>query len=395
MLVFAIRMLLGDSAKYSGVVAGILFTTFLITHLLSMFVGLISRTYAVVSDIPAAQVWVMDPAVDYADEVAGLPPTTVERVRGVDGVQWAVPLFTGMLRTRLSSGHFRNVQVIGVDDASLIGCPPASSLIGCTPDDLRRADAAIVDEAAADTFLRQAVNPLRHGPMDRAAPTRPLVIGDELAINDHRVIVVGFCRIAPRFMFRPTLYMTYPHALAVAPRERSLLSFVLASPAPGVSPAVLAERIHAATGLRARTAPQFKADTARYVTENGGVIVRLGIMVGIAVVVGAIMTGLLLYLFTVENLRAYGTLKALGASTSLVVRMVSVQALLAGAVGYGLGSGLSAALGWLMVRIDQPYLLVWHTLAATAVIVLLVCLLAGTFSALKVVRTDPNIVFKT
>ncbi|MGD9688479.1 MAG: ABC transporter permease [Phycisphaerales bacterium] len=392
MLVLGLKMLLGDPAKYAGVLSGILLTTFLIMHLLSMFIGLISRTYAVITDIPEADIWVMDAAVEYVDEIGGLPPTTVERVRGVEGVDWAVPLYTGTLRTRLSSGHFRNVAVIGIDDASLIGAP--RNLIGCTPADLRRADSAIVDLAATDLFLRQAIDPQRHGRFDPDAPTRPLVIGDELSINDRRITVVGFARVAPRFLFRPTIYMTYSHALATAPAERRLLSFVLVKARAGIDPRALAEHIGEVTGLRARTSAQFKADTAWYVTDNGGVIVRLGIMVGIAVAIGALMTGLLLYLFTIENLRYYATFKALGTPVSTVVSMVAVQSLVSGAIGFGLGAGCSALLGMVMVRIDQPFLLVWPTLVFAGLLVLIVCVLAGMLSASKVARADAAVVFK-
>jgi putative ABC transport system permease protein len=334
----------------------------------------------------------MDPAVEYVDEIAGLPPTAVDRVRSVDDVQWAVPLYTGTLRTRLSSGQFRAVQVIGVDDASLVGAP--RDLVAGSAEDLRRADAVIVDRSATDVFLRQAVTPRRHGPPDLTAPTRPLAMGDELTINDHRVVVVGFARVSPRFLFRPTLYMTFSHATAIAPGERNLLSFVLAHGRPGVDPARLADRIHAQTGLRARTASQFKADTAWYVSLNGGVIVRLGLMVGIAFGVGAIMTGLFFYLFTVENLRYYATLKALGASDGAIIRMVAAQALTCGATGYGLGIGASAALGQAMTRADQPYLLLSATLAATGIVVLGVVLVAGLFSCITIVRLEPGIVFR-
>jgi hypothetical protein len=70
-------MLIMDRTKWLGVVLGVLLATFLITHLLSMFTGMMARTYATVSDIPYADIWVMDPAVEYVDEPAGLPDTAL------------------------------------------------------------------------------------------------------------------------------------------------------------------------------------------------------------------------------------------------------------------------------------------------------------------------------
>ncbi len=392
MLVFAVKMLVGDRPKFLGVVMGVLFTTFLMAHMLSMFASMIGRTFATIADISEADVWVMDPAVEYVEEIAGLPATSVDRVRSVEGVEWAVPLYAGTLRARLAGGQFRAVQVIGVDDATLIGAP--RDLISGTVQDLRRADSVLVDRAAADELLRVPVRPPALGGPDPTAPTRPLRVGDELMINDHRVVVAGFARVSARFMLRPTLYMTYSHALAIAPRERSLLSFVLAKARPGMEPEAVARRIAGATGLRARTAAQFKADTAWYVSLKGGVIVRLGIMVGISVAIGSIVTGLLMHMFTVDNLRYYGTLKALGAVNAVVVRMVAAQALVCGAVGFGLGIGASALVGLWMAGIGQPYLLIWPTVASTGVVVVAVCMLGGAISAWKVMRVEPAVVFK-
>lgn len=393
MIGFAIRMLVGDRTKYFGVIVGVLFTTFLMVHLFSMVASMINRTFAIIDDVPEADIWVMDPAVEYVEEIAPLPTTAVDRVRSVGGVQWAVPLFTGALRARLSTGQFRSVRVIGVDDATLIGSP--RELVAGKPEDLRRADSIIVDQAATKVFLRQALTPPKRGRPDPAAPTRPLDVGDEMTINDHRVIVVGIAKVSPRFLFQPTLYMTYSHATAIAPNERNLLSFVMVKASPGQNPADLAARIEAQTGFRARTAWQFKSDTAWYVSLNGGVVVRLAIMVGIAVFVGVVITALLLYMFTVENLRYYGTLKALGAGDWIVVRMVAVQALACGLLGYGLGVGASALLGKAMVRADQPYLLLWQTLVVTAVVVLVVCVVAGAMSCWKVLKLEPGIVFRS
>src|SRR6185295_15545635 len=344
MIRIALRMLIGDATKSLGVVLGVFFCTFLITHMLSMVAGMLQRTYALVSDIPAAEIWVMDPATEYVDEPAGLPPTALERVRGVEGVAWAMPLFANSLRARLPSGRFRSVLMIGVDDATLIGLP--SKLEGGRPEDLRRADAVIVDLQAAETLLRMPIElPERHpgiNTLDLSGPSRPLAVGDELMLNDHRGVVVGIADLGPRFLARSMIYTTYTRALEMSPPERNLLSFVLVSAAPGTSVAEVAANIERETGLRARTASQFSADTFWYYVEVSGIVSRIFFMTGLAVVVGVSISALLLYLFTMENARYYVTLLALGARVRTVVAMVAVQAAICGALGYGLGTGISS-----------------------------------------------------
>lgn len=397
MIRIAIRMLVGDTVKWMGVVLGVFFCTFLITHLLSMFSAMLERTYATISDIPQADVWVMDPSTEYVDETSGMPPTALDRVRGVSGVAWASPLITNSVRARLPNGLFRPVTIIGVDDATLIGAP--ETIIGGTIHDLRTEDAVFIDEASAKDLLRLPVEVKTRHPgwnmPDFTGETRPLLTGDELLLNDHRVRVVGLAKLGPRFLSRSLAYTTYSQALSIIPRQRNILSYVLVKAAEGVDPTALAQRIESSTGLRARTKEAFALATKDYFVRVSGVVSRIGFMVGIGVVVGACVSGLLLFLFTNENARYYATFKALGASGRSIVGMVIAQALVSGVVGFGLGIGVSSTMGLLVNNPAMPYRLTWGTLQFTAVTVLLVSGFSAILSAMKVVKLEPGRVFSS
>ncbi len=396
MIRIAIQMLFGDAAKLLGVVLGVMFCTFLTTHLLAMFAGMMERSFALVADIPEADIWVMDPAVEYCDEPAGLPSTALRRVQSVRGVRWAVPLYTGTLRARLPSGQVRAVLLIGVDDATLVGAP--ATMVKGSVESLRAADTVIVDTEGARTLLRMPVEPRLKNPgwniPDFTVPTRPLEVGDELLVNDHRLKVVGEAELGTRLISKPVLYTTYTRALSIAPSERNLLSFVLVKAAPGDDHHALALRIQERTGLRARTRLEFETDTFWYFVRTTGVVGRIAFMVTLAVVVGGLVSGLLLYLFTSDNLRYYATLKALGATDRTIVRMVSVQAAVCGALGYGLGLGLSTTLSHMMSTKVMPYLLMWPTLGLSAITVLFVCAAAALLSTRAVLRLEPGLVFR-
>jgi putative ABC transport system permease protein len=79
----------------------------------------------------------------------------------------------------------------------------------------------------------------------------PLQIGDTLELNDHRAVVVGICRVTRSFQSQPSVYTTYSRATTFAPRERKLLSFILAKAKPGANLPAVCERIHATIGLAA------------------------------------------------------------------------------------------------------------------------------------------------
>ena len=139
----AIKMLVGDVAKYFGILLGITFAALLITQQSSIFVGLMARTCAFLDDTSLPDIWVTDPEVKYIDELEPMQTTALDRVRGVPGVQWAVPMFKSILRGRLANGTFRSVIVIGIDDATLIGGPPR--MVEGTLADLRTADGIVLD----------------------------------------------------------------------------------------------------------------------------------------------------------------------------------------------------------------------------------------------------------
>jgi len=216
MNILAWKMLVGDRAKYLGIVMGLTFASLLITQQAGIFVGLMSRTFGFLTDTSLPDVWVMEEKVAFVDDVISLRDTDLYRVRSVEGVDWAVPLYKGLLQARLDNGDFQSCNVIGLDDETLIGGPP--TMVQGALADLRRTDGIIVDEVGAADKLAKVL-PDGH--------RVPLQIGDTLELNDHRAVVVGICRTTRTFQSQPMIYTTYSRATTFAPRERKLLSFIL------------------------------------------------------------------------------------------------------------------------------------------------------------------------
>src|SRR5207237_1934325 len=170
-------------------------------------------------------------------------------------------------------------------------------------------------------------------------PGEPYRLGRELEMNDARAVIVGVCKASPTFMTFPILYTRYSQALRFVPGERKMLSFVLAQNAPGVSADEACARIHEQTGLAALPRQGFADRTIDYYLERTGIPINFGITVALGFVVGAAIAGQTFYLFTVENLKEFGALKAMGVSNIRLVGMSLLQALVVGGIGYGLGVG--------------------------------------------------------
>jgi putative ABC transport system permease protein len=390
----AIAMLMGDRAKFGGLIFGIAFTSFLVTFAGSYFCGFMTWGFAIIAENPGADVWVMDPAVQSTEQTTNLPDAALYRVRSVTGVQSAAPLVLGTAEVHLANGSFQSYEVIGVDDATLAGTPPIRG--GAAPTVLHAPDAVLVSEGGTEGKLDTPVRAKDQWPYGRAhlgVPTRVLRAGDELRVNDRRAVVMGLANGLPRYPARPLLYTTIANASRFLPPERHRLTFVLARAAKGIDPDQLAARIEAQTGLRARSAAAFKADTVHWFLVNSEDVGDVATMLTLAITVGFGVTGVMLYIFTSENLRQYAVLGAMGATSRQLVRMLFGQAALCALLGSGLGLGACSLAGFATRHFDYPFRMMWFTPLVGVLMVVLVSLVAAALSIRPVVKLPPAVVF--
>jgi putative ABC transport system permease protein len=146
----ALRMLVGERAKYLGLIFSIAFSMFLLENQTSIFAGILKRTASQVVDITDADVWVMDPRTQYFEQTRALKDTDLFRVRGVPGVRYAVRLFKGTPVARAPDGVFSQTIALGLDDATLAGAP-RKMLLGSWKR-LREPDAIVIDKAATCSY---------------------------------------------------------------------------------------------------------------------------------------------------------------------------------------------------------------------------------------------------
>jgi len=375
----ALKMLLGDKAKYVGLIFGIAFSTMLMSNQISIFVGLMSRTASQILDVREADIWVMDPRVEYVDEIEAMTDTQLQRVRGVDGVDWAVPYYKGLTVAHTRGGSLQQVIVIGVDDATLTGV--ASKMLLGSVENLKQPEAMIMDRAGYQFMW----------------PGEPLSLGKVIEINDRRAIVVGICDASAPFATFPVVYTKYSTAMTYIGRTRKQMSFVLVHARAGEDTHALAARIAAQTGLKALTWSDFAFATIGYYIKRTGIPVNFGITVALGFIVGAAVVGQTYYIFVLENLRQFGALKAMGVSNSTILRMVLLQAMVVASIGYAIGIGLCAAFFEVSSRVSinlRGFELPWQVAVGTAAAVLIIIIIASIASVRKAMVVDPAIVFR-
>jgi putative ABC transport system permease protein len=386
----ALKMLLGDRLKYAGLLFGITFTSFLVTFAASYFGGMMTRSFALVAENSRTDVWVMDPAVVAVEPSFNLPASALNRVRSVEGVRSAMPLALATADARFPNGRFQSFQVIGVDDATLSGVPLIQGDSSASV--LRTPDAVIVDSGGTSGKLETPqlkADQWPYGKPHLDVPTRPLAKGDELLVNDTRVRIAGVSQGLPRFPPRPLLFATYSTAERILLPERRRLTFVLVTALPGIDPRALAARIEKATGLRARASEDFKADTVRWMLRNSEDVGDAITMLTIAMLVGFGVTGVMMFMFTTENLKFYAVLNAMGATSRALLGVILVQAGLCALIGTGLGLGVCAIAGRIFGAYHFPYRMMWFAPVLGGVAVVLVTLAAAALSIWPVLKMRP------
>ncbi len=378
MITVALRMLLGDRTKLIGLLFGVAFSTLLICQQVSIFFGLLGRASSVVNDVREADIWVMDPAVKTIDVPYPLRDTELPRVRGIEGVAWAVPFFKSMVQVRTPAGKLENAVILGIDEATLVGVPDTFRLGSI--EDLAQPDAIAVNPAGFRLLF----------------PGEQPDVGRLLELNDRRARIVAIVDASPAFAANLTIFTRYNLATQYTNNGRNALSFILAKSAEGSDPTVVAAGIAAATGLKAVPSSVFRLESIAYILSNTGIPVSFGTVVVLGAIIGVAIVGLTFNQFIMENLKQYAALKAIGVRNGRLLMMTFAQAGFVAVLGYGFGLGAAALFFHSTRDIDalRGFYLLPEVALGVALLAIIIVFLSTLFSMRRVLVVDPATVFR-
>ena len=374
----AIKILLGDRTKYLGLIFGVTFSTLLMAQQVSIFIGLMARTAGIIYSVTEADLWVMDPRVRYIEEVEPMRDIELVNVRSIAGVKWAVPFYKGLSTIRMPDGLTQHVQLIGIDNVSLVGI--SHKIVMGDLAAIQHPQTAMIDKAGfAFTW-----------------PGEDLKIGKEIELNDNRLLVNAICDTNATFFTFPILYVSYDTALEIIPPTRTRLPFILVKAKSGVDLKEIKNRITKNTGLQVLTQNEFAWRSINYILERTGIPINFGITIILGIIIGAAITAQTFYIFVVENLKQFAAMKAVGVTNRQLLKIVLIQAGVMGMTGYGLGIGFTAL--FFKLTADSPalkgFVLHWQVIGGTALIISVIILFSIFFSLRKVFKLDPAIVFR-
>jgi len=378
MLWLAFRILFQERGRLIITLVGIVFSTVLTLVEVGIYLGMMGNATSVVRHTDA-DLWVVSKNVPNFDFSQPFPAYRINRVRTLDEVLWAEKIHVWFAFLKLADGRREQAQVIGFNPDTGVGGPWAMAAGAAA--DVKGGRYIIMDESS-----RQRLGKLELGSM-----------WELNLFKEQSFKLVGLSREALSFTTIPVVFTSYNEV------SQSLMgtdfegqtSFIAAKLKDPARVAQVAQSLRAALPDNdVFTKQEFIDRTVNYWTIQTGMGMAFFLTAILAVLIGGAIVGQTIYAGTIEHLRDYGTLKAMGAQNSDINLVILTQAAVSAVLGFAIGAIVAlAARGGIEgagVMMQLPPLL----FAGVFAIIVATCLGAAHISVRKVKTLDPVMVFR-
>lgn len=319
MLLTAIRFLLYDKPKSIGALFGIIISIFLIGQQCGIFIFLTNAMCALVRS-NSQYIWVVDSKTTNVNALAPLDSRIGREMESIPGVKKVYPIVLAVGAARFANGKSSSVTLIGTQAPDFAGGP--WNVIAGKKEDL-------LQEGAVFTEFFDSRN------------LGDIKLGEYFEINDRKVWVAGNTRGVRLFGGPVAVFSTIERVRSLGRVSTTRTSAFLVSTSDGTDPVSVINAINAHMyGVRAWNAQEFADSTVSTVLKSSGIAISIGTLLVFALISGFVIIGLTLYSASIDRLKDYGTLKAIGASNQYITRLIMTQALILALVGYGIGIAL-------------------------------------------------------
>ena len=371
----ATRSLLHDKLRFFITVSGVAFAVTLVFVQVGLFIGLMSNATLTIEHIDA-DLWVTSRNTPNVDFSHTFPETHVKRVRSVPGVERADNLIVWFMQVNLPTGAIEGTEVYALEDFARWNFPPG--LTEGNVEDLRRGPYIMLDDSAKK----------RWGAFQ---------VGDYREIFERRLKIIGRTVDAKSFTTTPLTFMDYRLAQALnSDVLRGNTTYTLVKLAPGAD----LEKVRAEIQRRLPYNDVFTkkewADRSRsYWIESTGLGLNMYITVFLGCLVGIVVVAQTLYTSTMEHIKEFGTVKAIGGGNATIYAILGKQATIAAVAGFALGAVQAFAIRPLMAKIDLKLIIPNSLFVIVLVGSIVLCLTAAMISFRKVASIDPALVFRS
>src|SRR6185436_12349436 len=370
------KLLLHDRLRFAVAIAGVSVSVMLVLVQVGLYFGFMDTASSII-DASKADIWVGKKSNESFEFATPFDERAFYRVSSVPGVAYAERVVMNFAQFKLADGGDLGVQIVGVETAA--GHAPLLAPWNVVAGDARR-----LAEPGAIALDRTEYAKLK---IDR--------VGHITEIAGVRAEVVALTSGIRSFTTSPIIFTDVRTARSYLPQLGSEpVTYVLVKVEPGADIAAVKARIDALPHLAAYTTAQMSQRTRTYWSTRTGVGAGFFTTAVLGIIVGFVVVGQILYSGTLQYIREYGTLKAMGAKNSAVVKVILSQAMISAALGFAVGAPLAMAMRAAMKGANLTVALSPPLYAATAAITVAMCSFAALLSIVKVLRLDPASVFK-
>ncbi len=376
MWTLARKLLLHDRLRFAVAIAGVSVSVMLVLVQVGLYFGFMNTASSLI-DASRADLWVDKAGNESFEFASPFDERTFYKVASVPGVERAERVLMNFAQFKLADGGDLGVQVVGIETT-----PGRVPLLA--PWNVIEGDANRLSEAGAIVVDKSEFPKLK---IDR--------VGHTTEVTGVHAQVVALTQGIRSFTTSPIVFADMRTARSFMPGlGDSAVTYVLVKVKPGESVNAVKQRINALPHLAAYTTKEMSARTRSYWSSRTGVGAGFFTTAVLGVIVGFVVVGQILYSGTLQYIREYGTLKAMGAKNSMVVRVILSQAMISAAIGFVLGSVLAMGMQAAMAKANLSVALFPGLYAATLVVTIAMCSFAALLSIVKVLRLDPASVFK-
>jgi putative ABC transport system permease protein len=369
----ALKNLVHDKVRLAVTLVGIIFSVVLSAIQLGLFVGFQRATADIIVN-SNADIWLSSQGLANLENGIPFSESKFYQVKSVEGVERATKQIVQFGTWKKIDGGDEGVMIIGFDLDGGMGEP--WNLTQGKIEDLRQPDSVIIDELYAEKLQVSR-------------------IGQIVEIRGHKAKVVGFTRGIRTFTTSPAVFTSFKNAQNYFGLGENQTLYVLVKAKQGVDLQQLKAKLESVVkDVDVKTKDEFTVKQQNYWMFGTGAGITVLIAAGLGLLVGVVIVAQTIYSATVDHLKEYGTLKAIGASNFYLYRVIITQATISGIVGYAIGISIALFVSKQSLEGTTAIILPWQLVGMLFVLVMGMCIFASVISINKVMRIDPAMVFK-
>lgn len=366
MFLLAVRNLLQEKTRFLISVGGVAFSVTLIMVLVGLYRGWNNKLGEYIRTAPV-DIWVMQKGSEELFHTPSLLPINLgDKLIKINGVETAKPFNARRMAVSANEKEFQ-LYIVGYNSADDSGKP------------------ARVVQGKAIPGPGEII-------VDRSQ-SKKVKIGDNVNAAGRELKVVGFSEggdlIITSFAFTP------PEELNKIQKLPESVNDFWVTIKPGANNASVIKDIETALpNVSAVTRDRFVRSNTKIVSDSFLPVILVLVLVSIAV--GIAVISLTIFTSTIEKAKEYGVLKAVGLKNQQLYGIVIEQALVAGVIGFAVGTGLAYGLGATVGRYVPQFVSQIRSLDVVWVLglTLLMSVIAAYIPLHRITRVDPAEVFR-